>query len=308
MRLFAAAFLVSSLAGLAAASAQVTPQPPTPPAPPAPSAVVLEAPSYSRYEAAREVQLRDVAAFVRVRPETRRDVSVAIINQGPLAPPRLRVSGDRLVIDGGLRRQIGACSVSGADGFTVRTRRGQTLSTAEIPIIELRVPRDVVLSVNGAARLRVGPSDRAEIQFSGCGDADIERVAGAVDISLSGTPDLRLYDAGEVTAAVAGQGDVVLGVARRGLTLSIAGSGDFIASRVDGPTSIAIQGAGDVLIREGRASAMSVAIAGAGDVTHNGSAERLDVTIFGAGDVHVREVTGEVNRRILGGGEVIIGR
>jgi uncharacterized protein YaiE (UPF0345 family) len=306
MRLFAAAFFVANLAAGGAAFGQAPTAPPAPPAPP--SGVVLQAPSYSRYEAAREVQLRDVIAFVRVRPEARGDVSVAVINHGPLAAPRVRLAGDRLVIDGGLRRQIASCDVSGAEGFTVRTRRGQTLTTAQIPIIELRVPREVVLAANGAVRLHVGPSDRAEIQLGGCGDADVERVSGAVDISLSGTPDLRLYDAGEVTAAVAGQGDVVLGVARRGLTLSIAGTGDVVASRVDGPTSIAIQGAGDVLIRDGRASAMSVAIAGAGDVTHNGSAERLDVTIFGAGDVHVREVTGEVSRRIFGGGEVTIGR
>lgn len=305
MRLIATVLLYAGLTLGAAASAQVTP--PAPPEPP-PPAFRLQAPSYARYERASEVQLRDVAAYVRVRPENRSDVSIAVINHGPLPAPRIRLAGQRLVVDGGLRRQIEDCEVEGANQFTVETRRNGRLSGADLPIIELRVPRDVVLSTSGAVRLRIAPSERAEIHIGGCGDADIERVAGVADIALSGTPDLRLYDAGEVTAAVAGQGDVVLGVARRGLTVSIAGSGDLVASRVDGPTNIAIQGAGDVLIRDGRASAMSVAIAGAGDVTHNGSAERLDVTIFGAGDVRVARVSGEVSRRIFGGGEVIIGR
>ena len=49
-------------------------------------------------------------------------------------------------------------------------------------------------------------------------------------------------------------------------------------------------------------------VTGAGDVVHNGTAERLDAAIFGAGDVRVRRVDGQVTRRVLGVGEVIVGR
>lgn len=264
--------------------------------------------AWARYTRATEVQLRDVAAFVRIVPQNRADVAVAFVNHGPLHDPEMRVTRNRLVIDGRLRRQIRSCRVQGADGFEVEVGRHGRLRDAQLPMIELRVPQDVVVSVGGAVRMRMGPAETARVRLEGCGDADLERVAGEADIAIAGAPDLRLYDAGSASIAVAGAGDVTLGAIRDGLTVSIAGAGDVVAARADGATNIAIQGAGDVTIRDGRASTLSVAVAGAGDVTHHGVAERLDAAIVGAGDVRVRRVEGEVTRRILGGGDVIIGR
>lgn len=309
---FAAAAFLAFSAGLASAqtNAPAAPRPAArpeavSPAPPAFPASVAR--TWARYQGAQEVQLRDVAALVRVRPEARDDVAVSIVNPGPLADPEFRIVRNRLIIDGNLRRQVRDCDVQGAR-FEVEIARRGTLRETQLPIIEIRVPRDVVLAASGAVRMQVAPSESAEIAISGCGDADIDRVDGEAEISISGAPDVRIYDAGSATIAVAGAGDVTLGVARSGLTVSIAGAGDFTAARADGPTNIAIQGAGDVLIRDGRATTLSVAIAGAGDVTHNGTAQRLDAAILGAGDVRVRHVDGEVTRRIIGGGEVVVGR
>jgi hypothetical protein len=303
MRLIASLVFAAALLGPVASSAQT---PPTPPVPP--TGVVLTAPTYSRYERASEVQLRDVVGFVRVRPENRSDVAIAFLNSGPVSAPQIRIQGRKLVIDGGMRRQVRSCRVLENGGFAVVTRRHGTLTGDQLPVIELRVPQNVVVAANGAVRMRVGPSVSATIAVDGCGDADIERVQDAADLSIRGTPDVRVYEAGELTAALAGAGEVRLGVAHEGLTVSIAGSGDFDAARADGPVNIAIQGAGDVMIRDGRATTISVAIAGAGDVTHNGSAESLDAVIFGAGDVHVGSVSGEVSRSVIGAGEVTVGR
>jgi hypothetical protein len=261
---------------------------------------------WARYDAT-EVILRDVAALVRVRPENRADVAVSIVNAGQLPAPELRISRGRLVIDGKLRRQIRSCRVNGADFEVVTSRQGR-LQTAQLPVIELRVPEHAVVSAGGAVRLHLAAAQTADVALSGCGDADIVSVAGAADVSVSGAGDLRLYEAGQADVRLAGAGDVILGVVRSGLTVSIAGAGDFTAARADGPTSIALTGAGDVTIRDGRATVLSVAITGAGDVTHNGSAERLDAVIVGGGDVRVRSVSGEVTRRVLGGGEVVVGR
>jgi hypothetical protein len=254
------------------------------------------------------VQLRDVAAIVRVTPESRTDVAIAVTNSGPLPAPELRVSRNRLIVDGKLRRQIRSCRVGGAEGFEVETSRQGRVSDERLPTIHLRVPEDAVVAANGAVRLRLAPAQSLRLRLDGCGDADLERVAGEADLALSGAPDVRLYEADSASVAVAGAGDVTLGVIHSGLTVSIAGVGDVIAARVDGPTNIAIQGAGDVVIRDGRATTLSVVVAGAGDVTHNGVAQRLDAAILGGGDVRVREVDGPVTRRILGGGDVVIGR
>ena len=263
--------------------------------------------AWQRYADAREIQLRDVAAIVRIVPENRTDIALAIVNDGPLRDPEVRVRGERLTVDGKLRGQIRSCRVRD-QGFEVTTARNGRLTGAQLLLIEVRLPQNAVVSAGGAVRLHMGPSQSAEVHLGGCGEADIERVADAADIAVAGGADLRLYEAGTASIAVAGSGDVVAGVVREGLTVSIAGAGDVTVARADGQIEIAVQGAGDVVIRDGQATTMTVAIAGAGDVVHSGSAERLDAAIVGAGDVRVHRVDGQVTRRVLGVGEVIVGR
>ncbi len=74
----------------------------------------------TRFSAATEVQLRDVAAIVRVIPENRTDVAIGYVNTGATPAPEYRVSRHRLIVDGKLRRQIRSCRVVGADGFEVQ--------------------------------------------------------------------------------------------------------------------------------------------------------------------------------------------
>ncbi len=262
---------------------------------------------WARYARANAVELRDVAGFVRIHPENRTDVAVSVSNAGPLRAPDYRRSRNRLIIDGKLRGQIRSCRVGEGGAFEVETARQGRLSGAQLPIYDIRVPQDAVVTAAGAVRVRMSAAQSTRFRVAGCGDADLDRVEDAAEIGIAGSPDVRLNDAGNVTIAVAGSGDAMLGMVRHGLTASIAGSGDVVASRVDGPTSATIQGSGNVTIREGRAATLNVVIAGAGNFTHNGAAETLDVVIVGGGDVRVRRVDGAVTRRILGGGDVIIG-
>lgn len=290
----AAAFVAALLVGPAGAQS--------------PEAQAARARTLTRYQAASEVQLRDIAAIVRVIPESRTDVAVGIINPGTLPAPDYRVSRRRLTIDGRLNRQIRNCRVLDGNQFEVTTARQGRVTGEALPVLELRVPQNATISAGGAVRLHVATAQSARIRLDGCGDADIERVEEKVELSVSGSQDVRLYEAGEATVTIAGSGDVVLGAVHDGLTVSVAGSGDVTAARVDGPTSIAVQGSGDVTIRDGRATTLSVVVAGGGDITHGGSAQSLDAVILGGGDVRVRHVDGEINRRVLGGGDVVVGR
>lgn len=262
----------------------------------------------TRFSAATEVQLRDVAAFVRVIPENRTDVAIGYVNTGVTPAPEYRVTRRRLIVDGKLRRQIRSCRVVGADGFEVQTTRQGRLSGEQLPVIEIRVPQNANVTAGGAVRMWVGPAQAAHIRLDACGDADIVRVEDRAEIAVAGSGDMRLGNAGEAEVAIAGSGDVTLGEIHNGLNVSVAGSGDLTAARVDGPTSIAVQGSGDVTIRDGRATSLSVVIAGGGDITHGGSAQTLDAVILGGGDVRVRRVDGEISRSVLGGGEVVVGR
>ncbi|MBX9746210.1 MAG: hypothetical protein K2X34_04865, partial [Hyphomonadaceae bacterium] len=174
MRLIAAFCFAALLsAGSAWAQAPSTPPPPPPRvAPVAPAGL-----EWARYPNASEVVLRNIAAYVRVRPQERDDVAIAIVNQGPLPAPVIRRSGDRLIVDGRQRGQVRGCSVSGAAAFEVELARLGRVSGARLPIIEVRVPMTAVVTVTGAARVHVGSADSAKIGLDGCGDVDIERVA-----------------------------------------------------------------------------------------------------------------------------------
>ena len=177
-----------------------------------PASAQTAAPSapWGRYAAARQVELRDVVAIVQVTPENRTDVAVSISNPGPLRAPQMRMRGDRLVIDGAMRRQIRSCTVRG-EGFTVATARNGRLERPQIMTINIRVPQAAAISAGGAVRLHMAPAQSTELRLSGCGDADIERINDEADIAVSGSPDVRVYEAGSATIAVAGAGDVTLG-------------------------------------------------------------------------------------------------
>lgn len=291
----AAAFMALFLA--APASAQ-TPEAPRP----------ERARMLTRFSAATEVQLRDVAAFVHVIPENRADVAIGYVNAGLTPAPEYRVTRRRLIVDGKLRRQIRSCRTVGADGFEVQTAHQGRLSGAGLPVIEVRVPQNANVTASGAVRLWMAPAQAAHLRFDACGDAEIARVEDEAEIAVTGSGDVRLGNAGQAEVAIAGSGDVTLGEIHNGLNVSVAGSGDLTAAHVDGATSIAVQGSGDVTIRDGRATSLSVVIAGGGDITHGGTAQTLDAVILGGGDVRVRHVDGEINRSVLGGGEVVVGR
>jgi hypothetical protein len=261
----------------------------------------------TRFAAAREVQVREFAGYVRVIPENRTDVAVGFVRPGVFRAPEYRLSRRRLIIDGNVG-QIRSCRVTEGEAFEVVTGRHGKLSGQQLPVLELRVPQNAVVAASGALRMVVAPSLAATLRLDGCGDVDVARVENTAEISVNGTQDVHLSEAGTAEISLAGAGDIDVGSVRDGLTLSIAGAGDFSARRADGPTSIAVQGAGDVTIAGGHATSLNIVIAGGGDVTHNGSAERLDAVILGGGDVRVRHVEGEISRRVLGGGEVVVGR
>ena len=235
------ALAVLALTILAAPSHAQTPTAPAAPAAPQYAVPAPAAPNltFRRY-AASELQIRDVAAFVRIHPENRADISVAIINPSSLPAPRLHSAGNRLIIDGQLRRRIRGCRTGAQGRFDVNINGAGWLRTEQIPIIEVRAPQRANVSVSGATRLNMGRAENAEVNIAGCGDADLEGVSGEIALAMAGSSDVRLYDAGTASVSLAGDGDATIGVVRNGITVSIAGSGDLIASRVDGPTNIAV--------------------------------------------------------------------
>jgi hypothetical protein len=258
--------------------------------------------AWTRYPAASEVRLTDVAAVVRVLPQMREDVSFVVVNPGGLPNPEVRVRGDRLEIDGRLARQIRECHPDGS----VTVRGEGRVPLERLPVIYVRTPADLVLSISGGGSLETAPAETARIAFASCGDAEIGPVNGALDLAVAGSGDVVAGPTGSADVRLAGSGDVILGPVAGGVSVSVAGSGDVAIATVNGPTRIALQGSGDVLIGGGRATELRVAIAGSGDVQFDGVADSLTAAVAGSGDVRVADVTGAVVRRVAGSGAVTV--
>ncbi|HRE43737.1 MAG TPA: hypothetical protein PKY87_07180, partial [Terricaulis sp.] len=95
---------------------------------------------WARYPAASEIQLRHLAAVVRIVPQARPDVALTIRNGGPLPDPQLRISRNRLIIDGRQSRRLG-CGGEGEAEFRANVGGHGWLAASELPVIEIRVPQ-----------------------------------------------------------------------------------------------------------------------------------------------------------------------
>lgn len=253
-----------------------------------------------------ELRVRNAVATLKVIPEDRTDISVEIANPGMLATPTVRVDGGEVVVDGGISsRRIHNCRRMG-DKFSVEVRGVGVVEASQAPVITARVPRAVHVSTGGAVEADIGPSSSAEVSFSGCGDAKVGDVAGALELDASGSGDITVGSALSATVSVAGSGSAAIGAVAQKLEVSLAGSGDVTAASASGPLDVSIAGSGGVTVNGGAMGDADVSIAGSGDVMLTGDVQRLDVSIAGSGDVEVRGKAAALDASIMGSGDVTV--
>ncbi|WP_339872650.1 DUF2807 domain-containing protein [uncultured Brevundimonas sp.] len=285
------------------------------------AAAALAGPALAR---SPEIEVRHAVARVVVIVEDRTDVGVEIEQGRSTLPPlELRRRGDQIRIDGGLARgrvlglrvggnRIGSCRSGPADarqpgeGASVEVGSLGRINVADAPLIVIRTPRSVDLSVGGAVYGAVGRGATAiELGNSGCGDWTVANTED-LSISMAGSGSVRAGTSARLDVSVAGSGEVRAG-ATRNLDVSVAGSGDVWVAEVNGPVDVSIAGSGDVTVAGGQVGAVDVSIAGSGDVDIRATAASVDASIMGSGDVHIAGVTGTVERSIMGSGSVTVG-
>lgn len=265
---------------------------------------------------ARRVELKDAVARVVVITEDRADVSIEV-EPGRAGLPALQIRrvGDRVVVDGGLRRDIRNCRSGSAyarrpgEGASVELRNRGRIALSEASLIVIRSPRDVKVGGDaGGVFGSVGPGARSiELGAGGCGDWTVANTSGRMDLSVGGSGTIRAGTSSGLRARVGGSGDIMTGATGQ-LEASVGGSGGITVARADGPVDLSIGGSGDILVRGGRASALSAAIGGSGDIDFRGEAGTVDAAIAGSGDIRVARARGEVSRAVVGSGSVIVGR
>ncbi|MDZ4778416.1 MAG: DUF2807 domain-containing protein [Alphaproteobacteria bacterium] len=258
--------------------------------------------SPSNTYATTELKVRDAVAVVKIIPEDRADIALEMTNPGALVTPSVKVEGDVLVVDGGLGRRVRNCQTR--SGWEVTVNGVGEVAESQMPVITVRMPRDVHLSVSGAVKTEVGAANSADLAFTGCGPSTVADVAGELEISAAGSGDVTTGAARTASVSAAGSGDITLGAIAEKFDASVAGSGSVTAASVTGPTDVSIAGSGDVSILGGAVSEADVSIAGSGNVEFTSGVSRLDASIMGSGDITVRGAAGSVDANIMGSGDV----
>lgn len=276
------------------------------------------------------VEIRDAVARVVIVPEARSDVKVSFRTTNASLPLTVRVDGDKTIVDGDLdgpfgKGRIRNCRVVNGAASVEVSGVGK-VAWEDMPQVVIQVPRDARVAAGGAVFGSVGRSASLTLSNAGCGDWAVANVEGALSVNLAGSGDVKAGSAGaaviriagsgdvattgvrgKLEASVAGSGDLVSGPVRGALSVRTIGSGDADVASVNGDVDIDLAGAGDVLIRGGRAGAVSVNIAGSGQIQFAGAAESVDARIAGSGDIRVASVSGAVEKRVVGSGEVRVG-
>lgn len=167
-----------------------------------------------------------------------------------------------------------------------------------------------------------------DAKVRGSGDFTCEPSFQSSRVSVSGSGDIDLTDAGNLTCSVSGSGDITF-VSAKNADISISGSGDIDAGQIEGISELKINGSGDanfssvtgqLLCRIGgsgdielgtvQLQEMSVCITGSGDVSvADGQTDRLELKLHGSSDFSGRDLTvGELVAELNGPSDAVIGR
>ncbi len=181
--------------------------------------------------------------------------------------------------------------------ITPRQDRGQHWSWFESSYafvdLEVRVPASLAVDLrsgSGDAKIR----EVAALDYNGSsGDLAIDRIAGAVSLSLS-SGDVNGGDLGSLDIRSVSSGDVALRDIRGDATVDRVGSGDVTLDNVGGGVKVGHVGSGDVRITHVERN-IEVGSVGSGDVDVSDVGGDFSVRSKGSGDVHHRGVRGKVD-------------
>lgn len=268
--------------------------------------------------AASRVEVKDAAARVTVIPENRADVKVEFLTTNPALPLQVRTHGDKVIVDGDLRRRIKGCHSArwdidvdgkrrqGESGVQVNVRGVGKVGWKDLPQVVVRTPMNAKVEVSGAVFGSVGRSASLSLDNAGCGDWIIANVNGPLSVDIAGSGDVRAGSARLLKLGIAGSGDVQAQNIAGPASIDIAGSGDVRVASIAGDLNVDIAGSGDVKVGQGRANLMDVDIAGSGDVSFGGAVHTLDVSVAGSGDIRAGSVSGPIRKSVIGSGDIYV--
>jgi hypothetical protein len=283
---------------------------------------LMAAPAAAESYSASGARLEYVAAELTVITEDRTNIDVSISAADRLPAPTVRVEGDRVVIDGGLRNRLQGCTNTLTGGEQVRVRGLGNVTRAALPRITLRMPRTLNLSIGGAVFSNIGAARDGVVAHNGCGDTTIGDISDGFDVSLNGSGDVNVSRVGgDLTAALNGSGSLVVARAGGDAELRLNGSGDLRTGPVSGDVDGVLAGSGGLRVESARnallrlngsgdveigdvAGAVDARLAGSGGMEVGSAGEGARLTLNGSGDVDAGAVRGVLSADLSGSGSI----
>lgn len=256
---------------------------------------------------AASVDIQDAVARVTVIPEDRADVRVEITSANARLPLKVTTSGDRTVIDGGLWHGIRNCG--GMTNQAHVTVRGiGRVEYGDMPQVVIHTPRAVVLSTNGAIQGVIGRSASLELHNSGCSAWTIADIAGDARLHESGAGSVRMGASNRLDLQLSGASNIHATAIRQSMDARLSGAGNIRVDQLNGSMDAQVSGVGKVDVADGKASIVHASVSGIGSVEFGGVVSDLDASISGLGSVRVNEVTGTIRKSVSGGGSVQVAK
>ncbi len=267
---------------------------------------LMAAPAAADSYRATGVRLEHAAAELIVIPEDRADVDVAISPVERLPTPTVRVDGDRVVIDGGLRNRLQGCTSTLGGGERACIRGIGNLARTDLPRVTLRIPRTLDLSIAGAVYTSIGASSGGEVRHNGCGKTHVADVSGPLDVALNGSGDVDVTRvSGVLQAALNGSGSLTVRQAEGDAELRLNGSGDLRAGPVRGDLDAVLAGSGGLRVDTARNAA--VRLNGSGDIDIGNISGAIDARLDGSGGMDLGAVTQGARVALNGSGDIDVG-
>lgn len=236
--------------------------------------------------AATGVTIEEIAAVLTVIAEDRSDIAVEYQAARGLPEVRAYVSGDTLVIDGGLDLDDNPCKERFSSEGAAKLPEVGTFRASELPRLIVRTPRELDVTVDGAVLTSVGVSAGGYVASHGCGDMTIASASGRLEALLMGFGDVEIADMNApLKASLYG-----LGAMRIGKTtdaeFNLIGVGNIDAKASSGAVKGFLQGTGNLKIAS-IAEGASLDLPGAGDFEIGAIAGPFSLESGGAGKARI---------------------
>ena len=163
--------------------------------------------------------------------------------------------------------------------------------SGNITLRNIAGPLNVTLS--GSGDIKAESAASVDLTKRGSGDVILGAIAGPVLAQMRGSGDIRIAEAETVDIKKRGSGDIELGDVRGDFKYEGAGIGDVDVASVDGPVIINATSSGKIHIHGGQADPLRVSLAEYSDFTLDGVAVDPDITVSGASIIKLQEYVGD---------------